>query len=67
MSWCKFNALSLELVWRSAMLQPIEPWSHHGGFHMEEWPWWPGPLHWAWPAIVVAVVGGLIYLAARRR
>ncbi len=38
------------------------PSAHHGGFHMTEWPWWPGPMHIAYPLLffvgvaIVAIV-----------
>lgn len=67
MLWPNSKFLSLELAWWSLLERLPAPSSHHGGFHMEEWPWWPGPLHWAWPAVFVGTIGLLIYLAARRR
>ncbi len=33
------------------------PEAHHGGFHMTEWPWWPGPMHIAYPLLFL---GGVI-------
>lgn len=41
--------------------------AHHGGFHMDAWPWWPGLMHWTWPVIFGGAIALAIYFASRSR
>lgn len=45
---------------------PILPAAHHGGFHMSEWPWWPGPMHIAYPLLLFAVIAVVAILLWRK-
>lgn len=45
---------------------PTVPVAHHGGFHMSEWPWWPGPMHIAYPLLFVAAIAVVAILLLRK-
>ncbi len=32
------------------------PMGHHVWYHMSEWPWWPGPMHIAYPLLFFAAI-----------
>jgi len=53
-------------VWDCAVRHQL-PFAYHGGFHMTEWPWWPGPMHIAYPLLFLAVIIAVIYLFWRGR
>ena len=42
------------------------PAAHHGGFHMSEWPWWPGPMHIAYPLLFFAAIVFVVVLLLRK-
>lgn len=66
MAWLQIDGLNVAIA-RLFEVQPIMPLSHHGGFHMDQWPWWPGPMHIAYPILFVGVVFALGFLAFRKR
>lgn len=45
---------------------PMAPNAHHGGYHMTEWPWWPGPMHLAYPILFVVGVVAVVVLLWRK-
>lgn len=61
------NSLAVVIVWDDRAGWPILPFSHHGGFHMDQWPWWPGPMHIAYPILFIAALAGVLFLALRKR
>lgn len=58
--------LTLERLAQVADGPPLLPGGHHGGFHMNEWPWWPGPMHFAYPLLFVAGLAIVVVLLWRR-
>ena len=40
--------------------------AHHGDYHMTEWPWWPGPIHIAYPILFFVGVGVVVILLWRK-
>ncbi len=40
--------------------------AHHGGYHMTEWPWWPGPMHIAYPFLFLVGVVAVVILLWRK-
>ena len=44
------------LAWLTAV-----PATRHTWFDMSEWPWWPGPMHFAYPLLFVV---GLVIVVA---
>jgi hypothetical protein len=67
MSWLGIDGVAAEIFWHVLVARPIPPLSHHGEFHMDQWPWWPGPMHIAYPILFVAAIAGVLFLALRKR
>lgn len=65
MAWLPIDGFN-PVIARLFEVQPITL-SHHGGFHMDQWPWWPGPMHIAYPILFVGVIFALGYFAFRKR
>ena len=66
MAWRPIDELNAVIA-QLFEVQPIMPLSHHGGFHMDQWPWWPGPMHIAYPILFVGVIFALGYFAFGKR
>ncbi len=67
MTWLGMDSVAAEIVSHALAARPLLPFSHHGGFHMDQWPWWPGPMHIAYPILFVAAIAGVLFLALRKR
>ncbi len=41
--------------------------ARHTGFHMDDWPWWPGAMHWLYPVLFLAAIACVVALLFRKR